>query len=126
MKKQQMTQTFLKLLPTLLIFLAAGPARAQRIDIHLDAQPEVSGGCPARVHFRGEIRTFEPLRVTYEWLRSDGAHAAHTVTYSKPGQHPISDMWTLSGRYAGWEQLVILEPKHLQTLKAKFSVNCGR
>jgi hypothetical protein len=116
----------LKLVTILVASLAAEPAFAQRIDIHLEAQPEVSGGCPARVHFRGEIRTFEPLRVTYQWVRSDGAHSEHTVTFGKPGPHPISDLWTLSGTYSGWQQLVIVEPKRLQTIKAKFSVNCGR
>ena len=114
------------LFPIVVALLAAGPAFAQRIDIHLDAQPEISGGCPAKVHFQGEIRTFEPLHVTYQWLRSDGAHTEHSQTFGRPGPHPVSDTWTLSGNYSGWVQLVILEPKHLQTIKAKFSVNCGR
>ena len=115
-----------KLFPIVLAVLAAGPALAQRIDIHLEAQPQVSGGCPARVHFQGDIRTFEPLHVTYQWLRSDGAHSEHSVTFGRPGPHPVSENWTISGNYSGWVQLVILEPKHLQTIKAKFSVNCGR
>ena len=116
-----------KLFPVILAIVAAAPALAQRIDIHLDAPPAVSGGCPARVHFRGEIRTFDPgLHITYQWLRSDGAHTEHSLTFGRPGPHAISDSWTLSGNFSGWERLVILEPKHLQTIKAEFSVHCGR
>jgi len=115
-----------QLFPLVLLALAARPVLAQRIDIHLDSEPEISAGCPARLHFRGEIRTFEPLHVTYQWLRSDGSHTEHGVTFGRPGPHPISESWTLSGNYDGWMQLVILEPKHLQTIKAHFSVHCGR
>ena len=118
----------LKLIPILVLaLLAAGPVCAQRIDIHLEAQPALSGGCPAHVHFSGEIKTFEPgVHITYQWLRSDGAHTEHGVTFGRPGAHPIADNWTLGGKYEGWEQLVILEPKHLQTIRSKFAVNCGR
>lgn len=114
-----------KLLPVLLPLLAS-PAFAQKIEIHLAPQPEVSGGCPARVFFRGEIRTSEPLKVTYRWVRSDGTHSEHVATFGKAGPHAISDMWALSTSYSGWEQLVIVEPKQLQTIKAKFSVTCGK
>jgi len=107
-----------------LLALAATPVRAQRIDIHLDSEPAISPGCPARLHFLGEIRTFEPLHVTYQWLRSDGSHTEHSVTFGHPGPHPISEPWTISGNYNGWMQLVILEPKHLQTIRSRFSVHC--
>ncbi len=118
-------KTIRLLFPLILACFAVAPAWAQRIGIHLDSQPEISGGCPARVHFRGEIRTFEPdLSVTYQWLRSDGAHAEHSVRFGRPGPHPIADNWMLGGHYNGWVQLVILSPRREQTARARFSVNC--
>jgi len=116
-----------RLFPVILAVLAITPVFAQRIDIHLDSQPAVSGGCPAKLHFSGDIRTYDAgLQVTYRWLRSDGVSTDHTVTFGKTGAHPVSDSWTISKRYSGWEQLVIVSPKRLQTIKANFTVNCGR
>jgi hypothetical protein len=109
---------------SVLAMLASAPAYSQRIDIHLDSQPEISGGCPAHVHFRGEIKTFQPLHVTYQWLRSDGSHTEHSQTFGRPGPHPINTTWTVSGNHGGWVQLIILEPKRLQTIRSRFSVNC--
>jgi hypothetical protein len=94
--------------------------------IHLDPQPAISGGCPAKVHFTGRIGTTGPLAVTYQWLRSDGSHTDHTIQFERKSERPISTDWTISKNYSGWVQLVILEPARLQTIKANFSVNCGK
>jgi hypothetical protein len=103
--------------------LAQGP----RVDlIHLDPQPESRGGCPARLHFTGRIRSTGPMEVEYQWLRSDGAHTEHTLRFPRAATLPVSTNWQLGGRYNGWMQLVILSPRHMQTAKATFSVNCGR
>ncbi|HZP23978.1 MAG TPA: hypothetical protein VFB04_11050 [Terriglobales bacterium] len=100
-------------------------AQGPRIDIHLDPQPAISGGCPAKVHFTGSIRTYEPVEVTYQWLRSDGSHTEHTLSSTLGKSHPIAVDWQLNKSLNGWMQLVIVAPKHLQTIKANFSVNCG-
>jgi hypothetical protein len=103
--------------------LAQGP----RVDlIHLDPQPEISGGCPARLHFTGRIRSTGPMYVEYQWLRSDGAHTEHTLHFARGTTLPVATNWQLNTRYNGWMQLVILSPHHMQTAKATFSVNCGR
>lgn len=107
------------------VMLVVSPVFAQRIDIHLDAQPATSGGCPARVHFTGYIQTFEELDVTYQWLRSDGGKSEHTIHFPRGMRRDISTDWTLSTDLQGWVQLVILEPKHLQTIKAEFEVHCA-
>ena len=103
--------------------LAQGP----KVDlIHLDSQPAISGGCPAKVHFTGRIRATGPLEVTYQWLRSDGSHTEHTIQFARTSQKPIATDWAISKNYSGWMQLVVLAPTRLQTIKANFSVNCGR
>jgi hypothetical protein len=107
------------------MLVVASPAFAQRIDIHLDPQPAISGGCPAHVHFTGYIRTFEPMDVTYQWLRSDGGKSEHTIHFPRGLKRDISTDWTLSADFQGWVQLVILDPKQLQTIKAEFEVHCA-
>jgi hypothetical protein len=111
-----------------LAILIAVPVIAQgpKVDlIHLDPQPAINGGCPAKVHFTGKIRSTGPLEVTYQWLRSDGAHTQHTINFSRAMTQDIATDWTLNKSAAAWMQLVILSPKRMQTAKANFSVNCG-
>jgi hypothetical protein len=118
-----------RLFPIAVAILAIAPVLAQepKVDlIHLDSQPAISGGCPAKVHFTGRIRTTGPLEVTYQWLRSDGSHTEHTLIFNRAGTRGISTDWSLSKDYSGWMQLVILSPRRMQTAKAAFSVNCGR
>jgi len=106
---------------------AAVLAQGPRVDlIHLDPQPQISGGCPAHLHFTGRIRSTGPMDVEYQWLRSDGSHTEHTLHFNRPGELPVATNWQLGGRYHGWMQLVILSPRRMQTAKATFSVNCGR
>ena len=109
--------------------LLAAPVLAQEPKIHLihlDPQPAISGGCPAKVHFTGRIETTGPLEVTYQWLRSDGSHTEHTIRLPRKAERDISTDWTISKNYSGWMQLVILTPARMQTAKSSFSVHCGR
>jgi hypothetical protein len=113
----------------LAVTLAAGVLLAQGPKIHLihlDPQPAISGGCPAKVHFTGRIQTTGPLQVEYQWLRSDGSHTEHTLMFERAATRPISTDWSISKNYSGWMQLVILSPEKMQTIKANFSVNCGK
>lgn len=113
----------------MLALLALVPFVAQGASvhlIHLDSPPAVSGGCPAHVHFTGHIETDGPLQVTYQWLRSDGAGAEQTINFAKAGRRDISTNWSISKTYEGWMQLVILSPKREQTIKAPFTVHCGK
>ena len=108
---------------TLIPLVAQGP----KVDlIHLDPQPAISGGCPAKVHFTGRIRATGPLDVTYQWLRSDGSHKEFNLHFDRPSSENIATDWQLNKTYNGWMQLVILAPKRMQTIKANFSVNCGK
>ena len=115
------------LIVTVVLLLAPTVARGQKVHlIHLDPQPAISGGCPAKVHFTGRIATDGPLEVTYQWLRSDGAHTEHTLNFTRATTQGISTDWTISKNYQGTMQLVILAPRRMQTAKAAFSVNCGK
>jgi hypothetical protein len=127
-KEKRLMQHVLRLI-VIAATAAVLPAMAQgpKVDlIHLDPQPSISGGCPAKVHFTGRIRTNGPMEVTYEWLRSDGSHTEHTLNFQRAMTHPVSIDWNLSKTMSGWMQLVILSPRRMQTVKANFSVNCGR
>lgn len=102
-------------------------AQAQKVDlIHLDPQPSISGGCPAKVHFTGRIRTNGSLDVKYQWLRSDGAHTEHELHFARASSQNIATDWQINKNFSGWMQLVIIEPSRMQTTKANFSVNCGK
>jgi hypothetical protein len=108
--------------------MAISSLQAQpKIDlIGLDPQPSLSGAChPTKAHFTGRIRTTGPMEVTYQWLRSDGAHTEHTLNFSKAQTHGVTTDWSLSKNYSGWMQLVIVSPKRMQTTKANFKVQCG-
>lgn len=93
--------------------------------IHLDPAA-VPGGCPAQVHFTGHIEATGPLTVQYQWLRSDGSQTEHNISFQQAGAKQVSTSWNVSKQYAGWMQLVILSPNHMQTAKAPFRVNCGK
>ena len=113
----------------MLALLALAPFVAQGASvhlIHLDSPPAISGGCPARVHFTGQIETDGPLQVTYQWLRSDGSGNEHTVNFPRASRRDISYDWNLNTTMEGWVQLVILSPKREQTIKAPFTVHCGK
>ena len=116
-------------LALILVWLAAAAVLVQAAAIHLihlNPQPTISRGCPANVRFDGHIEADGPLDVTYQWLRIDGASTDHALHFNRAGSRPISTVWTLSGNYSGWMQLVIVSPKRMQTAKAQFSVHCGR
>jgi len=113
----------------LLALLALVPFLAQGAKvhlIHLDSPPAVSGGCPAKVHFTGHIETDGPLQVTYQWLRSDGSSTEHTINFARANRRDIGYDWNLNTNLTGWVQLVIVSPDRLQTIKAPFTVHCGK
>jgi len=108
----------------LLLLISAAAVYAQRIDILL-MNPSVSRGCPAKVHFAGNIHPYAPVQVVYKFVRSDGAISPEqTINFTAPRVQPISFDWELSKDYSGWVQLVILSPKRLQTAKRAFQVRC--
>ncbi len=105
-------------------FFALSAVGAERIDILLQ-NPTVGRDCPAHVHFAGSIHPYAPGRVTYTFVRSDGARGPElSLDFSRPEAKPISYDWQLGGHYSGLVQLVILSPNHEQTARRAFQVNC--
>jgi hypothetical protein len=116
-------KALLLLIPAAAMVLAQGPKIHL---IHLDPQPAISGGCPARVHFTGRVEATGPMEVQSQWLRSGGAHTEHALQFAHAGALPVATNWSIGTHYSGWMQLVILSPAHMQTAKATFRVNCGK
>jgi len=40
------------------------------------------------------------------------------------GSYPVSDTWTLSNSYSGWEAVEVLLPVHVKSNQASFILNC--
>ena len=108
--------------------LMAVPLPAADAKVHLIELDDatVQGVCPATVRFHGHIETTGPLDVSFDWVRSDGVHASRTLRFAKAGRKDVSDSWSISKTYSGWEQIVITSPNHSQTRRATFNVNCGK
>jgi hypothetical protein len=62
--------------------------------------------------------------------RQSAFHRPHPSQWpprcAKASTQNIATDWQLNTKLNGWMQLVILEPSHMQTTKANFSVNCGK
>lgn len=89
-----------------------------------------TGSCSTgfKFTFNGTISVSSgPVTVTYKWIRSDNA-GAQTQTLNFPGtgaqSKPVTDDWTLSGDYSGWEAIQILTPNSAQSNRATFTLTC--
>lgn len=113
------------------------PTRGGQVDIvaRLLVRPAASERCPPpfTFNFVGTITTgpwpaTALRRVDYKFERSDGAFApVHSIMFpAAGGSQTVTDTWTLSKTYNGWEQLHIIYPQNLFSNKANFSLICGR
>lgn len=94
--------------------------------LQLNPIPDLAGTChPTRVRFNGSIHVSGPLTVTYRWVRSDNKHTEATLNFDAAGSRAISTDWNLTTSYSGWMQLVVVSPKHMESPKVHFHVNCG-
>jgi hypothetical protein len=91
---------------------------------------EHTGSCSTgfKFTFNGTISVSSgPVSVTYKWIRSDGAIApSETLHFPGTGAQskPVSDTWTLSGDYSGWEAIEILTPNAVKSNRAMFTLTC--
>ncbi len=93
----------------------------------LKAYPDLhSGPCPAIITFRAEILPPPlPGPVRYKFVRSDGATSpVEVVRFTRLRKKTVSTTWTIGGDYSGWVQLVIIFPKHVESNRAHFRINC--
>jgi len=91
----------------------------------------MSGPCPLRVVFNGDITTNGPGIVRYTFTRSDGATAPiFTLGFSRAGTQSVSTTWTLGGiglpRVARWQAIKILSPNDMESSHetGSFSITC--
>lgn len=102
-----------------------------RIEASLGVRPAAADQCPYTFHFTGNIVTgpWPPTalrRVDYKFERSDGASApVHSIMFPPGGgAQTVTDTWTLSLTYSGWEQIHIIYPQNLLSNKASFKLVC--
>jgi hypothetical protein len=84
----------------------------------------VSGTCGA-FHIIANITTNGAGKVTYKWVRSDGAAdtASHApLVFTSAGTQAVSTDWSVSASGAHWIDLYIDAPNHQQFQRAK--LNC--
>jgi hypothetical protein len=72
-----------------------------------------------RFNFSQQVSMTQPGRVTYRWLRSDGASApVQYIDFANPGTQTVTTWWQRSGRpgdkLTGWQQIEILTPTSLK------------
>jgi hypothetical protein len=82
-----------------------------------------------RFNFSQQVSMTQPGRVTYRWLRSDGAGAPiGYIDFANPGTQVVTDWWQRSGapgdQLTGWEQIEILTPVSLKGERLSFSYTC--
>jgi len=110
---------------------SSAPAGFRVVETSVQADPlNYAGPCPVTITFRGRISVAGGSgRVSYKWLRSDGASApVETVTFDRPGSQDISTTWMLGGSdlpiYTGWQSIEILDPEERTSAQANFNIQC--
>jgi hypothetical protein len=99
----------------------------------LRADPfDYSGPCPVKVTFSGRISIVGSGRVTYKFIRSDGASApVQRLVFDGSGSQDVTETWTLGGKgtnYTGWEAVQIIDPvdpKGITSERAPFTIRCN-
>ena len=91
--------------------------------------PSFTGDCASTVtfHFSETITVHNgPASVTYKWIRSDGAIApTQTLTFpAGTSTQTVTDTWTISASYTGWEAVQIESPAAEVSNHADFTLTC--
>jgi hypothetical protein len=97
-------------------------------------KPNVNAVCPQVITFTAVVRytASAPVRVQYQWLRSDGAIDTNQtfVSFSGPGTQSVTTRWTLGAAtppfqpFHGWEQLELLTTRVALSNQANFTLFC--
>ncbi|HUJ00730.1 MAG TPA: hypothetical protein VLY46_10870 [Usitatibacter sp.] len=88
-----------------------------------------SGPCPATIEFIATIHvSHHPVRVEYEWERSDGARSRREVIDIHAAGEGVSTTWTIGGhpgeRRVVWERLHVLAPTGISSPEAHVRIDC--
>lgn len=88
------------------------------------------GHCPATLEFIATIRVSRhPVRVEYQWERSDGGRGPREVIEIRSAGQGVTDTWTLGGpgqRRVVWERLHVLAPTGISSPQARVRIDCRR
>jgi|GEM_PF-3557152 len=109
---------------------AAAAGRFEVLNVKVDVQPKVfKGACPHRFEFTGLIQANQRGRVTYQWIRSDGAKGpVQSLVFKGPGVKKVSTYWQLGGEGKSyqkyWQVLQVLSPNSIASQRAYFSLYC--
>ena len=110
--------------------VAPSPSGFRVIEVFVRADPaEYKGRCPGKINFFARVSAVGGKgRVSYRWLRSDGASApVQSLVLEGPGSKDLNTTWTLGGpgrQYSEWQALKILEPQEIESQKASFRIQC--
>lgn len=89
-----------------------------------------TGTCPATLEFIATIHvSHHPVRVEYQWERSDGGRGRREVVEIRSAGQGITDSWTLGRngeRRVVWERLHVLAPTGISSPEARVRLDCRR
>lgn len=111
------------------LFICCLPLAAATVSgVGIVARPrKYDGPCPATIEFIATIRVTHPSRVTYRWVRSDGAEGPKRVVDIHGAGQGVTDSWTLGrGRQNMriWEQLHVLAPTGIRSARQVVQLRC--
>jgi hypothetical protein len=109
--------------------LAAGAQVRTVTRVNAVAKPKSHiGHCPATIDFVGTIHVSHyPVRVEYEWERSDGARSERRTVDIRSASRGVSDRWRLGERGERinvWERLHVLAPTGISSPEAHAHLDC--
>jgi hypothetical protein len=95
------------------------------------AKPKVyRGDCPATLEWIATIHVSRhPVKVTYQWERSDGAHGPRQEVEINAAGMGVSDTWQLGApgmHKTVWERLHVLAPTGISSPTAPVKVDCRK
>ncbi len=87
-----------------------------------------NGDCPAIFDFHCTIKVnHSPVKVDYEWVRSDGTKGEKQQVEIRNTSVTVSDIWKLGGakqHLREWEMLHVISPKDMNSARCVINVNC--
>ena len=88
------------------------------------------GDCPTTIEWIATIHvSHHPVKVTYQWERSDGAHGQRQEVEINAAGMGVSDTWELGGpgmHKVVWERLHVLAPTGISSPEAHVKIECRK
>jgi hypothetical protein len=116
---------------TLAVSLAALAAEHTVTRVGIVAKPKhYSGDCPTTIEWIATIHvSHHPVKVTYQWERSDGAHGQRQEVEINAAGMGVSDTWELgaAGQHKTvWQRLHVLAPTGISSPTAPVKIDCHK